>query len=404
MNASCIRFKPTFEFKRPFEADLCRGPCNRGGKIRNCQWSRLGDHRLQVFLSYASEDKAIAEPIAFSIRARGHMVFLDRDDLPAGGDFDLRIEQAVARSDLFVFLISPASISKGRFTLTELEFARRKWRKADGRVLPVLAKPTPFADIPSFLKSVTVLEPQGNIAAEVAAAVEPLAQGAVEGQMLVYGGLGAVSGALTWPLMRLLSPILPFDKQKLLDVPVGMELAGVAFGAALVGAFAYFLRLRLRQWVIVLFVLAGWFVAIELILGSHAQIPRSWTQAEQDQPCTEPASQSPSDLEAAIECQSKRAARFEGRFNEVQNYWRSLALWLAAGSVGAMITALGVPPATRRSVPLFFFLAIPLAGGAIAAAWFAISGAFDSSSDIVWYALFISWQGAVAAVIGRAIR
>ena len=36
---------------------------------------------MQIFLSYASEDKAVAEPIAFSLRARGHKVFLDRDDL-----------------------------------------------------------------------------------------------------------------------------------------------------------------------------------------------------------------------------------------------------------------------------------------------------------------------------------
>jgi len=44
---------------------------------------------MKIFLSYASEDKAIAEQIAFSLRSRGHLVFLDRDDLPPGQSYDL---------------------------------------------------------------------------------------------------------------------------------------------------------------------------------------------------------------------------------------------------------------------------------------------------------------------------
>jgi TIR domain len=136
---------------------------------------------MRIFLSYATEDKAIAEPIAFSLRARDHEVFLDRDDLPAAGDYNKRIELALDQADFMVFLLSPTSIAKGRYTLTELEFARRKWRTADGRVLPVIVQPTPLNDIPSFLKSVTILEPKGNTAAEVASAVDrvqPISRGA----------------------------------------------------------------------------------------------------------------------------------------------------------------------------------------------------------------------------------
>src|SRR5260370_4217670 len=96
---------------------------------------------LQIFLSYAAEGKDIAEAIAFSLGARGHQVFFGRDDLPPGGEYDMRIEKAVERSALFIFLLTPAAVEKGRFTLTELEFARRKWRNADGHVLPVMARP-----------------------------------------------------------------------------------------------------------------------------------------------------------------------------------------------------------------------------------------------------------------------
>jgi hypothetical protein len=50
---------------------------------------------MKIFLSYASEDKAIAEPIIFSLRGRGHEVFLDRDNLPPSGSYDQQTESAV---------------------------------------------------------------------------------------------------------------------------------------------------------------------------------------------------------------------------------------------------------------------------------------------------------------------
>jgi hypothetical protein len=53
-------------------------------------------------------------------------------------------------------------------------------RKPDGCVVPVMAQPVEMKDVPSFLKSVTILEPKGNVAAEVAAAVVPLSQSAIK--------------------------------------------------------------------------------------------------------------------------------------------------------------------------------------------------------------------------------
>jgi hypothetical protein len=127
-----------------------------------------------VFLSYASEQRLLAESVALSLRGRGFEVFLDRDNLGVGGAFDAAIEAAVFSSDAFVFLVSPASVTAGRYTLTELVYARQKWPAASGRVLPVLAESTAFDTIPAYLKSVTILEPQGNPAAEVGAAVARL--------------------------------------------------------------------------------------------------------------------------------------------------------------------------------------------------------------------------------------
>ena len=129
---------------------------------------------MNIFLSYASEDRSTAEAIAFSLRDRGHEVFLDRDGLRVGEGFDKSIEQAVNKSNIFIFLISPQSVAEGRYTLTELTFARQKWPSPSGHVLPVRVRTTSRDQIPSYLKAVTILEPHGNVAAETSAKVDQM--------------------------------------------------------------------------------------------------------------------------------------------------------------------------------------------------------------------------------------
>ena len=133
---------------------------------------------MKIFLSYASEDRARAEEIQLALAGAGHEVFFDRQSLPAGGDYHERIRASVDEADLFVFLVSPDSVAEGGYALTEMGYARARWAHPKGRVLPVRLRPTPFPDIPAYLKSVTVLEPSGNTAAEVVAAVRKLAGGA----------------------------------------------------------------------------------------------------------------------------------------------------------------------------------------------------------------------------------
>ena len=128
----------------------------------------------KIFLSYASEDRALAEDIQLALSGAGHDVFFDRRSLPAGGDYHERIRRAVGDADLFVFLISPDSVDAGGYALTEVGYARDKWAHPKGRVLPVMGRTTPFASIPAYLKSVTLLEPSGNVPAEVADAVAKL--------------------------------------------------------------------------------------------------------------------------------------------------------------------------------------------------------------------------------------
>jgi hypothetical protein len=152
---------------------------------------------MQIFLSYSSEHRETAEPIALALRTRGHDVFFDRDDLPPGQSYDDQIEAAIKRSDVFIFLVSPESVSPGRFTLTELKCAQRKWRSPGGHVLPVMIVRTEMQAIPAYLKAVTILEPQGNCAAEVGSAVDGMSRKTVRWPLMVAGAAAvAVLAAL----------------------------------------------------------------------------------------------------------------------------------------------------------------------------------------------------------------
>ncbi len=126
---------------------------------------------MKIFLSYASEVHDRAESVNATLLAAGHDVFFDRDDLPPGLNYDERIRAEIEGSDLFVFLISPAALAEGHYTRTELKIARRRWPDPAGHVLPVMGAPTPFEDLPPYLGSVTVLVPEGNLAAEVLLAI-----------------------------------------------------------------------------------------------------------------------------------------------------------------------------------------------------------------------------------------
>lgn len=132
---------------------------------------------LRIFLSYSSEQASIAEQVCLRMRTSQHNVFFDRTNLQPGEEYDQAIIDAIRSSDLFVFLISPQSIGEGAYTRTELRFARDTWPNPAGRVLPVIAVPTDFSQIPNYLKAVTILRPDGNLPAEVSATVNDLAAG-----------------------------------------------------------------------------------------------------------------------------------------------------------------------------------------------------------------------------------
>ncbi len=127
---------------------------------------------MKIFLSYASQYRAIADDLCCRLQAVGHEVFFDREDLPAGESFDAHIRKAIDDCALFIFLIAPEAVAAGRYTRTELKLVSRKWPTPGWHVLPVQVAETPLHDIPSYLRALTILQAEGNLAAEVVFEVE----------------------------------------------------------------------------------------------------------------------------------------------------------------------------------------------------------------------------------------
>lgn len=125
----------------------------------------------QLYITYASEDAIIAEQIYLALVKDGRKVFFDRPSLKAGDDFDERFREAIAAVDAMIFLISPSSVAEGCFALTEMSYARERWPHPRDRVIPVMVRRTSIDAIPPYLRAVTILEPKGNIPAEVAGAI-----------------------------------------------------------------------------------------------------------------------------------------------------------------------------------------------------------------------------------------
>ncbi len=123
---------------------------------------------MQVFISHPHEYESQAADVAAKLRVQGHSVFLDRDSLPPGDSFDDRIRAAVAACDLFLFFIGPDSLARGRYTLTELGYAKERWKNPRGRVLPVMVGDTDIERVDPYLRSVSILQTTGDFATEVA--------------------------------------------------------------------------------------------------------------------------------------------------------------------------------------------------------------------------------------------
>jgi hypothetical protein len=321
---------------------------------------------MQVFLSHASEQKALAETVAFSLRNRGYKVFLDKDDLPPGMSYDEQIEAAVRASDYMVFLVSPAAVAKGRYTLTELEYARRRWGTPHNRVLPVMAEATPMASVPEFLKAVTLLEPKGNAAAEISSAVAQASASRDRRALTTLAIAGLASGLLSAMTINLPGRFNPSLKLIDFDTPL---LPGFFFGFALAAALWLILRPPVAALALVFAgVQAGWHTAANTAIKVMNEF-------------------------------KVETASIKGKVGEAPGIL-SLSFdpgmilpGLVAGLVGALLTWVGVAAASgdlrRPSVAINVSLIGAAAGLVLCLMNF--------------YLLYVAWQGLVATAIGQQL-
>jgi len=163
-------------------------------------WMSRHRSRGRIFLSFASSERDTARRVAVALRSQKFQVFFDETDLPAGSDFNSRIEAAIEAADAIVFLLSPKFLSEGRYTRAELGLAEMKWPTPEGRVLAVSAVPIDLGALPPYLSPLTVLQPNGPIATEVAFAVNALRRWASQRHlaMLTSTSLAILAGILSW--------------------------------------------------------------------------------------------------------------------------------------------------------------------------------------------------------------
>jgi hypothetical protein len=167
-------------------------------------------------------------------------------------------------------------VTKGKYTLTELSFARDQWSNPSGHILPVMIAPTEIGKIPVYLRAVSILEPEGNVAADTAAQVDKILKQTRRRDVALVAAGGAATGVLSylvvlyWP-NALRIPFVIFIG--IYDGSGVSALPGLLFGALV--AFANWksgIRDKLHLCVIVAFTLAAWVLAVNVTQFTFEQL------------------------------------------------------------------------------------------------------------------------------------
>jgi hypothetical protein len=329
---------------------------------------------MHIFLTYASEQRSIAEKVAFSLRSRGFNVFLDSDDLPPGHSHAERVENAIKASDYFVLLVSPQSLQQASDSHTALEFARRKWRNQHGHILPVMVAPTQRAELPEFLRAVTVLEPKDEVATEVASFVMQAERAARKNIIAWFAAGGLLSGIFGTYLAEL-------PGSRLLDAVGGFNFyPGLYFGLVLCALFFKRLGAPLARLAIVLLVVQlSWQAAVRIaIVVSDIVETRNIRLVQTDTTSRQPVSSE----QRAPETSSTSAS--EGSRNIIA--YELIVPGLIAGLIGAFGTWLAATVTVPRLRCLESGSLTTVVGG-VAGPLLALNLPL----------LYVAWQSAVAA-------
>jgi TIR domain len=350
---------------------------------------------VNIFLSFASEQKDDAELIAVSLRDRGHTVFFSRDTLPAAESFDLRIEKAIAAADLVIFLLSPQSIARGKYTLTELGFVKQKWKNPSGHVLPVMVADTPIETIPSYLRAVGILEPEGNIAAETASHADKLLVKGGRRRLALFAVAGVVSGGLSY--FAWFIPYLQITILQTGDVAPATIAPGIVFGILVAGCnWMSGLREKVLLVALIVFTTVAWVLAYDSTYSIYNQLT-----GYQKEVSNAAAPAKPQSTDAAAEPKSKDATPAELQKEIEYVPFRGAISGFVGGLVGGIATVCGIAVANRRFRRMQDLLPVIVAatvlGGLVEVTM------LPGASSWTLLMLFVAWQTAVIVLIANGL-
>lgn len=145
---------------------------------------------MKIFVCYPLARREFAYGLKAALKARRHQVLVDREAMAARKPLRQAMREAIARSDLFIFVVAPESVAPDSYTLDELQQARARWPSPAGRVLVVPAEPTPAQALPAYLEGCNWVEAGDDIDERTADAVDSLRRWGW-GQRLPWRAIGA---------------------------------------------------------------------------------------------------------------------------------------------------------------------------------------------------------------------
>src|SRR5580693_2780278 len=101
----------------------------------------------RIFISYSRRDMAFADRLEATLKARGFVPLIDREEIYAFEDWWKRIENLIGQADTVVFVLSPDAVSS-RVALKEVEYAASLHK----RFAPIVCRRVESSALPDALR------------------------------------------------------------------------------------------------------------------------------------------------------------------------------------------------------------------------------------------------------------
>lgn len=127
-----------------------------------CESRKNAENLLSdVFISHAQPEKDLRNQIVRTLAQYNITCWSPQTDVKSGQDWNKAVEEGIEQTDNFVFFITPYTVAN--------DFFRRCLRHANNynkRIIPLLVLPTPFADFPDEIRSLTYIDITDNQSTE----------------------------------------------------------------------------------------------------------------------------------------------------------------------------------------------------------------------------------------------